>query len=570
MNAPQVPPAGAPASPSAATAGLVSVPSEIVRLPQELAARLLQTPRTVFLTGTVTGQAPDGALQVRSQLGEIALRAGTNVPPDRQVSLQIPPLSGKAAEMSPAQLARSPIPVSLLLPRPAAAQVAGQAAASPAPAGPSPGPQSPPAPAQALQSAPAGPATRASAPAPTITTAGPAPAGAPPTAPTLPGSTNQAGGIAPQSAAPQPQLPATGGTTTAPTAGGTTTAPAGGPPSPAPSGATVANPATGGQPAGAVPQLGRPALSPQVVTQAANPPATTPVQSQAPQGQAPQGQAPAAPGPQASPAQASAPSATNPAAAPPAASAATVGSAGRAGETARPAPPPLPVAPGAGADDALPVESARRVPVLREAVSILSATDPALAAQFVRSVVPQGNSQLAATLLFFLSATRGGDIRGWVGDRVTSRMEDAGRADMLPRLSAELAGTTRPAPDPAAGEWRSQTIPLYQDGDIGGLTMHVRAPGDENGSADDTGEGGRRFLIDLDLSRMGPLQLDGLVREKRLDVTIRSQAAFPETMRQDMRTLFRDASETVGLHGGLTFQAGGHDWVTVANARGGA
>ncbi len=563
MNTPQVPPAGAPASPAKGAAGLVSIPSEIVRLPQELAARLLQAPRTVFLTGTVTGQAPDGALQVRSQFGEIALRAGTNVPPDRQVSLQIPPLSGKVAELPPAQLAKSPIPVSLLLPRPAAAQTPGQAATGPAPSGTNPSAPPPAAQAPANPSGQPGPAVQSSVQPPALSTPGPAKVGQAAVTPTLPGSANAPVGAAPQAAA-TPIPPAPGGSAApAPApAAGAPSAPSGAPASPPPAGPA---PAMTGQPPGAAPQLGRPALSPQIVTQTANPPATP--ASQAP---APQGQAPATPAPPGTPIPATAPNTANPAAPLPAASGAAIEAGNRAGVTARPSAPALPAAPAAAGDDSLPVDSARRVPALREAVSVLSAADPALASQFVRSVLPQGNAQLATTLLFFLSATRGGDIRGWVGDRVTARLEDAGRADLLPRLSAELAGTPRPAADPAAGEWRSQTIPLYQDADVGGLALHVRKAGDEDGTAEDADGGGRRFVIDMDLSRMGPLQLDGLVREKRLDVTIRSQAAFPESMRQDMRTLFRDASETVGLHGGLTFQAGGHDWITIADARGGA
>ena len=218
--------------------------------------------------------------------------------------------------------------------------------------------------------------------------------------------------------------------------------------------------------------------------------------------------------------------------------------------------------------DAIPIDSVRRVPVLREAVAVLSAADPTLATQFVRSVLPQANTQLASTLLFFLAATRGGDVRGWMGGRVATALEETGRADLMPKLAAELSVPARTAPDSVAGEWRSQQIPLYQDGEVGGMAVHVRRSGEDGGADGDGGEDGRRFLLDVDLSRMGPLQFDGLIRDRRFDLVIRSKAAFPDSMRQDIRTLFRDASEAVGLRGGLTFQAGSHDWVTVATARG--
>ncbi len=572
MSTSQVPPAGAPASPAAGAAGLVSVASEIIRLPQELAARLLQSPRTVFLTGTVTGQGKDGALQIRSQLGEIAVKAGTPIPADRQISLQIPPLSGKAASLTPAQLVRTPIPVNLLLAKPSAAP---QASAS-QPAGPQPTTQPGTAPAAAdgqdipqapprttAQSAPltAGSVTARPSPAlpPAVQTpSAPAPAAtqtvAPPAGPT-PGQGPVAGG------ASTTQLP--GGLQTAPTA----SIPAA--PSPAPA---------GGAPAAATPQLGRPALSAQVVTQAGTggpaphptpqpPPASGgPGAQAAPTGAAPTSATPTSVAP--TPTAATTPTAAAPVSTGTAAATAAPAEAGRmAAPTTMAARPPV-SAPPAAPEAPIPVESARRVPALREAVAVLTASDPALATQFVRSVIPQAGTQLAATLLFFLAATRGGDIRGWMGDRVASRLDESGRADLLPKLSAELATTTRPAPDPSSGEWRSQTIPLYQDADIGGLSLHVRQAGDEGSARADAEEGGHRFLIDMDLSRLGPLQLDGLVRDKRLDLTLRSQAALPESMRQDMRTLFREASETVGLQGGLTFQAGGHDWVAMAAVRG--
>ena len=558
MTAPPVPPAGQPVAPTAGTAGQIAIASEIVRLPQELAARLLQSPRTVFLGGTVTGQTPDGNVQIRSQFGEIAVRPGTGVPADRQVSLQIPALAGKTAELTPAQLTRTPIPASLLLPRPAAGApantlqptagttttVTGQPQAAPLP--------QPNAAGQPPQSA-----SQPSSPTPT-------PTGTPPASQPASAPATIAGGPIPSTAVPSGPVPSGGTATATPAQPGTGGAVASPPPNtavPTPTATPQAGgPPIAGQPATPVPQLGRPTLSAQVVTQAGDRPAPPNPQVQAQTPSSPTAASPAA-------TQAGQPPAANTASARNAPATMAALEAGRIAAAARPETAASVLAHREGGEAALPADPARRVPVLREAVSALSAADPALATQFVRSVMPQGNSQLAATLLFFLSATRGGDIRGWVGDRVATRLEDAGRADLLPRLSAELSAP-RAAPEPAAGEWRSQTIPLYQESELGGLTLHVRNAGDEDGASADAEAAGKRFLIDLDLSRMGPLQLDGLVRDKRLDLTIRSQAAFPARMRDDMRTLFRDAGETVGLQGGLTFQAGGHDWVTVATARG--
>ena len=54
------------------------------------------------------------------------------------------------------------------------------------------------------------------------------------------------------------------------------------------------------------------------------------------------------------------------------------------------------------------------------------------------------------------------------------------------------------------------------------------------------GGGGTRFLLDLDLSRLGPLQLDGMFKKesRSFDMMVRTTAPLPETMRTDLAGLF--------------------------------
>ncbi|NNG04743.1 MAG: hypothetical protein HKM95_11670, partial [Inquilinus sp.] len=203
----------------------------------------------------------------------------------------------------------------------------------------------------------------------------------------------------------------------------------------------------------------------------------------------------------------------------------------------------------------------KALPVLRETLAAVGAVDPGLARHFVRAVLPQANGQMTATLLFFLAAARGGDVSGWLGGRMTQALEDADSAELLPRLAGELAGRGRAAE--TADGWRPVTLPFYQEGQLSTLTVHLHQQG--GGTAGEA-DSGRRFLIDVELSRLGPLQFDGLVKSRRLDLVLRSHTAFPAPMRDEMRALFRDAVDSVGLAGGLAFRPGGHDWVKIASA----
>jgi hypothetical protein len=63
-------------------------------------------------------------------------------------------------------------------------------------------------------------------------------------------------------------------------------------------------------------------------------------------------------------------------------------------------------------------------------------------------------------------------------------------------------------------------------------------------------------MLDVELSRIGPLQIDGLVRDKRLDLVVRTREALPDEMRHDINRIFSDAGDITGFKGVLTFQAG--------------
>ncbi len=60
-------------------------------------------------------------------------------------------------------------------------------------------------------------------------------------------------------------------------------------------------------------------------------------------------------------------------------------------------------------------------------------------------------------------------------------------------------------------------------------------------------------MIDAELSRLGAVQLDGLMRGARLDLVLRSHAPIPPELREEARAIFHRASEAHGLNGDLVF-----------------
>ncbi len=488
-----------------------------------LPPRLSQLLRPVVITGTVIGQTDDGATRVRTQAGEVVMRASPPLPTDSSVTLQIgagqPPTratafvtaqpGGNTAVPAAHQPLPPPMPGAPPAPPPAAlgdtatrslqgmaakAAPAGAAAEAlpPAPGSVVPGlvlsatgrPAAPPAPPQ--PGAPPQPA-RTSAQAPPQTPGAPQPTGAAPPPTLVPGATVAVRILA----------------TTAGLAGAEAPEPGGG----LVLSGTIAGSNAAGQPVLATPQGSL----------------TLAIRGPLPQGLK---------------------------------------------LTVEVADPRQLVF----THPAEPAEAtARPWPALAETLSTLGGLEGALVQSLLGTVVPQPNRRLAAALAFFLDAVRHGDARGWLGEEASGALEKAGRGDLLSRLGDEFRTMARDAAQTPPGEWRPLAIPLFDGNGFQRVELYVKAQrdDDEPGAGQSGGERSHRFILDLDLSRFGSLQLDGLVksRSRRFDLILRSRDSLPDSLRAELLDAFSASLEAVGFAGGLAFQPGARGWIKPPPAR---
>lgn len=217
-------------------------------------------------------------------------------------------------------------------------------------------------------------------------------------------------------------------------------------------------------------------------------------------------------------------------------------------------PPPTPVAalPLSG-----PTGAAVGWPTLTEAITVLQRSDPQ-AAQQLAQAIPDGGPRTAAALMSFAQAMRAGDARQWPGDANLRALERTGPrgAHLASQLSDEVAALSSRTRE-SGTEWRALPIPWSADGQIDRIALITRREGDSDEDGKKGGGGrGTRFLINLDLSRLGALQLDGLFKRetKGFDLMIRSHTALSETIRHDLTGIFAASNAAMGLKGGLTFQ----------------
>lgn len=196
-------------------------------------------------------------------------------------------------------------------------------------------------------------------------------------------------------------------------------------------------------------------------------------------------------------------------------------------------------------------------PTLTESLQVLQRSDP-VAAQLLAQAIPDGGPKTAAAIISFAQAMRNGDIRQWPGDSALRALERAGPrgAHLASQLSEEVGALSSRARETGT-EWRALPLPWNTGEQIDRIALITRREGESDDDAKKkSGGGGTRFLINLDLSKLGSMQLDGMFRKesKGFDLMIRTKTALPDQIRTGLMGIFAASNAAMGLKGGLTFQ----------------
>ncbi len=235
-----------------------------------------------------------------------------------------------------------------------------------------------------------------------------------------------------------------------------------------------------------------------------------------------------------------------------------------------PAAPPVPNAPNlsaAHAGSSLPPAWRSLLPLMQPS-SIWPAMDDVFqsfyqatpqAAQILGRIIPSpaNAANFGPAALLFVAAVRAGDLPGWMGDKKLDMLHKLGKESLLSRISGEtssLSGNT----DTPATEWKSYPLPLLWQNEISKIMLHVREEPFDQEKEDK--ENGARFVLDLSLTRMGDVQLDGMVRGKQVDLIVRTQMPVSAPMQDAMRVAYANALDGTDIYGEIGFQSDIKSW----------
>jgi len=190
-------------------------------------------------------------------------------------------------------------------------------------------------------------------------------------------------------------------------------------------------------------------------------------------------------------------------------------------------------------------------PTLRQAMTLMAPTDAAAPANPIAAAIPRPGPQFSNDFLFLLTAMRLGDVKGWLGEATHAALR--GRKPALAtRLGDDFSTLTRLSAGSTTGDWRAFFVPVYDGRTLSQIRLFTRRQKRSGGGGAEE-ETATRFIVELELSALGLLQLDGLSQDDRFDMMVRSRKPLPAVIRQGMAKIFGAVRENAELAGDIGF-----------------
>jgi hypothetical protein len=206
-----------------------------------------------------------------------------------------------------------------------------------------------------------------------------------------------------------------------------------------------------------------------------------------------------------------------------------------------------------GTSDTSSLMLSRQWNTLKDALAFIQSGDPAAARNMMQQVLPQAGGPMTTGMLFFLSAMMTGNLRGWMGEEVIRVLQRSG-GNLIDRLRQDIGEMQRMANEPSSQEWRTYLIPLIAGMDLQQLKLFIRGEKESNEDSKQGKNRDIRFVIEVEFSKLGPFQFDGLTRDKTIDLMVRTHNTLAEDMRDDIRGIFGNATSALGFTGSINFQ----------------
>lgn len=195
------------------------------------------------------------------------------------------------------------------------------------------------------------------------------------------------------------------------------------------------------------------------------------------------------------------------------------------------------------------------------AMSALLTTASVSAASAFSSRIPnmQSPEQLTSTMFFFLSALKSPQpARAWAGPDVSARLRQIGASKVFDKMDHDFSRISQLNIEQPTSEWRPLLIPLQYGPEITAIPMLTKQITDEekensenkqNNDEDKIKE--TRFILEVNFSQLGLVTIDGMLRQNRLDIILKSAQKIPFAIKMKLSRHFSDALHNHNFEGEL-------------------
>ena len=182
-------------------------------------------------------------------------------------------------------------------------------------------------------------------------------------------------------------------------------------------------------------------------------------------------------------------------------------------------------------------------------LSHLSQSDKTMMTQLL-SQLPQANQKMAATMSQLVNHMRQGNLTPLFTPQLQAALEKSGKGDLLKSLSQDMVKLGKNSQDAVSSqEWRAIPIPFHHQGRVEQIELFMR-----KAKAERPEDEGQRFVFELPMEKLGRTQIDGLIRQKNIDLILRVESDLSADQKQHFQDLFRQAIEITEAKGQFHIQ----------------
>jgi len=190
---------------------------------------------------------------------------------------------------------------------------------------------------------------------------------------------------------------------------------------------------------------------------------------------------------------------------------------------------------------------------MSQAMNVLAAESPDVANKVLKEQIPQLDKNFAAKLFSFINNFKNSDSPSLLTNDSRRALQYAGQGQLLQKMEQDFSLAKQLVSD-NHNNWNSLVFPLYDGKNLQYGVMHYKK---EKGGDNSRESSGTKFVVEVDLTKLGPVQLEGEVANKspakEFNLMVRTKNRLSPDVQKGISDIFLEGAAVTGNNGMLQF-----------------